>query len=114
MSYIVLQNRIDSFSKPKRKKGSSKTAGLKWPHPPHYLANPETLAEAGFYFDPSAEDKDNVRCFMCNKEIGEWAEDDNPHAIHFGKCGKTCSWAIARCGVEMDKDKKGRCVAVHG
>ncbi|ESK84812.1 chromosome segregation protein [Moniliophthora roreri MCA 2997] len=109
MSYIILQNRIDSFTKPKRKKGSSKSVGnLKWPHPPHWLANADTLAEAGFYFDPSPDDKDNVRCYMCGKEIGEWAEDDDPHQIHFEKCGKTCGWASARCGVEQDKDKKGR------
>ncbi|KAJ6561080.1 hypothetical protein DFH09DRAFT_1160400 [Mycena vulgaris] len=78
----VLQNRLDSFVKQKRGKT------LKWPHPKTWLATPETLAEAGFYFDPSTDDPDNATCFMCNKQVTEWAEDDDPFDIHWTKFGR--------------------------
>ncbi|KAL0575581.1 hypothetical protein V5O48_006397 [Marasmius crinis-equi] len=109
MNLHVLQARIDSFTKSKKSKGSSKgTSGLKWPHPSHFQATPETLAEAGFYFEPSPGDNDNVTCYMCNKQLSEWAEDDDPFEIHFEKCGKKCGWASVVCGIkgEQDKDDK--------
>ncbi|KAJ7089840.1 hypothetical protein B0H15DRAFT_939121 [Mycena belliarum] len=98
----VLQNRLDSFVKQKRGKS------LKWPHPNTWLATPETLAEAGFYFDPSTDDPDNATCFMCNKQVTEWAEDDDPFDIHWEKCAKVCAWANLRCGLRRDADSKGR------
>ncbi|KAJ7132310.1 hypothetical protein C8R44DRAFT_698736 [Mycena epipterygia] len=99
----VLKNRLDSF---KQKRGKS----LKWPHPKTWQATPETLAEAGFYFDPSAEDPDNATCFMCNKQVTEWAEDDDPFDIHWEKCAKVCAWANLRCGLRRDMDSQGRYV----
>ncbi|KAK2459964.1 hypothetical protein APHAL10511_007970 [Amanita phalloides] len=106
----ALQNRIDSFSKSKRVKRSSKSskATIKWPHPLSFKANPEALAEAGFYFDPSAEDKDNVICFECGKQLSEWEEDDDPFDLHWVKCGDKCSWAAVRCGLRGDMDRYGR------
>ncbi|KAJ7708824.1 hypothetical protein B0H17DRAFT_916914 [Mycena rosella] len=97
----VLQNRLDSFLKQKRGKA------LKWPHPKTWLATPETLAEAGFYFDPSTDDPDNATCFMCNKQVTEWAEDDDPFDIHWKKCAKVCAWANLRCGLRRDADSDG-------
>ncbi|KAJ6561078.1 hypothetical protein DFH09DRAFT_1279334 [Mycena vulgaris] len=100
----VLQNRLDSFVKQKRGKT------LKWPHPKTWLATPETLAEAGFYFDPSTDDPDNATCFMCNKQVTEWAEDDDPFDIHWTKCAKVCAWANLRCGLRRDTDSEGNYV----
>ncbi|THU88746.1 inhibitor of apoptosis repeat-containing protein [Dendrothele bispora CBS 962.96] len=105
----VLDNRINSFYKPKRKPGS-KSQAFKWPHPEYFTANPETLAEAGFYYDPSPEDVDNVTCYMCGKELSEWAEEDDPFDIHFKKCGKKCSWASVRCGLRSDMNHKEKFV----
>ncbi|KAJ3718636.1 hypothetical protein DFJ43DRAFT_1134271 [Lentinula guzmanii] len=90
----VFKARLESFTRPKRGKGGTKSqSNQKWPHPEYFLATPETLAEAGFYFDPSSEDKDNVTCYMCGKELSEWDERDDPFEIHYKKCGKKCAWA---------------------
>jgi hypothetical protein len=108
-----LQSRIDSFSKTKRVKNPSKPSSnitLKWPHPESFKATPDTLAEAGFYYDPSADDPDNVSCFMCEKELGGWEEDDDPFDIHYDKCAQKCGWANTRCGLRRDMDRHGRYV----
>ncbi|KAK6978130.1 hypothetical protein R3P38DRAFT_2580334 [Favolaschia claudopus] len=100
----VFQNRLNSFLKTKRGKS------LKWPHPKTWKATPNNLAEAGFYFDPSPEDPDNVTCFMCDKQITEWAEEDDPFDLHFQKCATTCAWANLRCGLRRDADSHGKFV----
>lgn len=109
----ALQSRIDSFQKTKRVKRypgrpSSSTASLKWPHPAHFSANPNTLAEAGFFFDPSWDDRDSVACFFCGKELSDWDEDDDPFQIHYSKCQNSCAWAVVRCGLTDDLDEDGR------
>ena len=96
----ILQARLDSY-KPKRSKKTPR-----WPHPATYKATPKTLAEAGFYFDPSPDDDDNVTCFTCSKELSSWDAEDDPFDIHWEKCRDACAWAAVRCG--MDRD--GRCV----
>jgi hypothetical protein len=105
-----IQTRRNTFITGARVKTGKKTTVFRWPHPAHYGANPDTLADAGFYFTPSPDDRDCVRCFACGKELSEWDSDDNPHAIHYQKCGSTCPWAIVRCGLEMERDKRGRYV----
>jgi hypothetical protein len=107
----ALQNRIDSFTKQRRVKNPSKPSSsfnLKWPHPSHFIATPETLAEAGFYYDPSFEDRDSVTCFFCNKQLSEWEERDDPFDIHWEKCSAVCCWANVRCGLRDDLDRHGR------
>lgn len=110
------QARLDSFSKSKRVKNPSlsTTSSIKWPHPSSssssFIATPHTLAEAGFYFDPTWDDRDNVVCFICGKELSDWAEDDDPFRIHWDKCKATCVWAIVRCGLADDVDSDGRWV----
>ncbi|KAG6879930.1 hypothetical protein C0992_009285 [Termitomyces sp. T32_za158] len=107
-----LQSRIDSFTKPKRVKNPNKQSSfvsVKWLHPPHprFIATPETLAEAGFYFNPSFEDRDNVACFVCDKQLSDWEADDDPFDIHWTKCGDKCCWAIVRCGLRSDINRHG-------
>jgi hypothetical protein len=107
----ALQNRIDSFAKQKRVKNPSKTSSYvnaKWPHPSNFLATPETLTEAGFFYNPSFEDRDNVTCFVCAKQLSEWEEGDDPFDIHWAKCGAKCCWASVRCGLRDDMDLHGR------
>lgn len=105
----LFKNRVESFARPKRAKGAANVkTNSKWPHPESFLATPDTLAEAGFYFDPSSEDKDSVSCYMCGKQLAEWAENDDPFEIHFKKCGKKCAWANVRCGLRTEMDPDGR------
>ncbi|OSX63298.1 hypothetical protein POSPLADRAFT_1045669 [Postia placenta MAD-698-R-SB12] len=110
-SMQTLQARLDSFKKSKRTKQSlsrsTSANSLKWPHPSSYRATPQTLADAGFYYDPSLEDRDNVICFMCEKELSDWDADDDPFEIHWDKCRSTCPWAAARCGLALDVDERG-------
>lgn len=107
------QNRLESFSKPVRLQNASKTGAwknIKWPHPDSFAANPTSLADAGFYYDPSFDERDSVTCFACDKEIADWDADDDPFDIHWTKCSKICSWAIVRCGLKQDLDGSGRYV----
>ncbi|KAI0685457.1 hypothetical protein BC835DRAFT_1383935 [Cytidiella melzeri] len=99
--------RLESFKKTKRVKTKGGTVVLKWPHPNTYLATPEQLAEAGFYFNPTPEARDSVRCFMCKKELDMWDEDDDPISLHFARCRDICAWAVARCGNMEDLDESG-------
>ena len=84
-----------------------KTGPLRWPHPDSFIATPKTLAEAGFYHDPSEDDPDNVICFMCSKELGGWDSDDDPYRVHVAKSAK-CAWAQTRCAIEYDFDSHGK------
>lgn len=108
----ALRSRLNSFAKSKRVKHTSKSShvSLKWPHPPSFKATPESLAEAGFFYDPSFGDHDNVSCYVCEKQLGGWEEMDDPFDIHFEKCNTTCYWATLRCGLKNDMDRQGRCV----
>lgn len=51
------------------------------------------MARAGFIFQPLPSNPDNVSCFLCNKALDGWEENDNPleeHLRHSPECG----WAI--------------------
>lgn len=105
----TLSARLKTFTKNKQSKTSSKSASLQWPHPDTFTANPQSLAEAGFYFNAEKDYPDNVECFMCGKQLDGWEPDDNPFEIHVRKCPK-CPWATARCSLEFDLDSDGMCV----
>ncbi|KAI0360603.1 hypothetical protein OH77DRAFT_1470713 [Trametes cingulata] len=98
-----LQARRDSFQpfKSKRTKASSSrqasASSSKWPHPPTWKATPNSLAEAGFYYNPGPNEADNVTCFMCKKNLCGWEPEDDPFEIHYEKCSDVCAWAVVRC-----------------
>ena len=102
--------RLESFTKPRRVKHSTtkRTLSLKWPHPSHFIATPDTLTEAGFFFNPSLDARDNVECYLCGKCLDGWDELDDPFAIHWEKCKDRCAWAVVRCGIPADIDRKGK------
>ena len=102
-----LNARLESFSKSKRVKKGSSTTVLKWPHPPSFEANPQTLAEAGFYYTPSLNNADAVACFVCDKYLSDWEETDDPFEVHALR-GNACCWAIARCALRSDMDEDGK------
>ena len=101
----VYANRLTSF-KPRRLKPphAKRFTTLKFPHP-HKI---ESLAEAGFYWNPTPEDKDQVECFLCGKTLAGWEEDDDPLELHWLKCREACGWASSRCGLVADLDGKGK------
>ena len=101
------QARFDSFSKGKRVKKGSSTTILKWPHPSTFIATPDSLAEAGFYFTPGLGTPDAVRCFTCKKELSDWEAEDDPFSEHMRR-GSSCCWAIVRCGLMQDMDDDGK------
>ncbi len=104
MAMAVYANRLQSFigegeQKPKErgKKGSGKPRQY-WPHIRPY---PEDLALAGFYFVPSVDEIDNVKCFTCGKELGGWDSQDDPMSEHLNHAGH-CPWALARSAADVD------------
>ena len=83
----------------------SLTLSVKWPHPKSYKANPSTLADAGFYWNPNSTARDNVTCFFCEENFSEWELHHDPHVIHYDRCGEACAWATAQCGIfAVDSD----------
>lgn len=102
--------RLTSFAKGIRVKnpGLTATTNIKWSHPSSFKATPETLAEAGFYFSPGCEDRDTVTCFICGKQLSDWADDDDPFELHWTKCKASCVWAQVRCGLMDDIDEEGK------
>jgi len=108
------ESRLESFTKAWRVKRSTakRAVSLKWPHPSHFIATPDTLTEAGFFFNPSWDARDNVECYFCGKCLDGWEEQDDPFALHWDKCRDTCPWAVLRCGLNEDVDRKGKCVSI--
>ncbi|KAI0053230.1 inhibitor of apoptosis repeat-containing protein [Auriscalpium vulgare] len=104
----VYTARLASFKDQRVKFASAKRyVKVSWPHPKTFAATPEMLAEAGFYFAPTFEDRDNAVCFLCEKELSGWEEKDDPFTVHWEKCGDKCAWAVVRCGLGEDIDRKG-------
>jgi hypothetical protein len=88
---------------------------LIWPHPQYFSANPATLAEAGFYYDPLWPRSDRVTCFMCGLSWSSFTSEEDPHQVHAKRCrwvdergiSSHCSWAVARCISNGDLDEHG-------
>ncbi|GJJ10503.1 hypothetical protein Clacol_004729 [Clathrus columnatus] len=74
-NFVSFTERLKSFSK----------RSPKWPHSNSFAANPNSLAAAGFYFNPSDDNKDAVSCFICQKGLADWDPSDDPAAIHSNK-----------------------------
>ncbi|OJD24718.1 hypothetical protein ACJ73_03913 [Blastomyces percursus] len=79
-----------SAPKGRRTSNTKATAHISWPHD---RPSPEELAHAGFYFRPTPLSPDNAACFLCERALDGWEEDDDPvteHLRHSSECG----WAI--------------------
>ncbi|KAF2885561.1 hypothetical protein ILUMI_20629 [Ignelater luminosus] len=60
-----------------------------WPFDDDKPCSAQKLAEAGFYFAGSAADPDAVQCFLCDKALDGWDEEDDPweeHLSHSENC----------------------------
>ncbi|EJT99305.1 BIR-domain-containing protein [Dacryopinax primogenitus] len=105
-NYQELEVRVASFNASNKgnlgasqaKRGAkSKT----WPHALTETFNPESLAKAGFYFNPSDEASDNCTCFLCGKGLGGWEKGDIPYKEHVTHDENGCAWANAVCQVKF-------------
>ncbi|KAJ2455495.1 hypothetical protein EV183_000827 [Coemansia sp. RSA 2336] len=72
----------------------------RWPYIKYstYLAQPDTLASAGFVFSPAKDAPDNVQCFHCGFELTGWEPTDDPFAEHYAH-EPSCSYAKLHCQV---------------
>ncbi|PHH60002.1 hypothetical protein CDD81_2206 [Ophiocordyceps australis] len=92
-AYMTYEARLASFQKTKKRGSAANTrtkAAAGWPH--KYIS-PESLASAGFYFDPSPNSPDKVSCFLCRNDLDGWESGDDAlleHLTHASSCG----WAI--------------------
>lgn len=83
MDYATYDARLASYAPP------TKRSKAGWPHK---SPSPHDLAKAGFYYKASSG-KDNVQCFMCERQLDGWEEDDDPLQEHL-KHGSDCAWAL--------------------
>lgn len=82
MEYATLEAREASFAPP------TKRSKAGWPHK---SPSPHDLAVAGFF--KTSMGKDNCQCFMCDRQLDGWEEDDDALAEHL-KHGADCAWAL--------------------
>ncbi|KAJ2725272.1 hypothetical protein GGI07_001405 [Coemansia sp. Benny D115] len=70
----------------------------RWPYikDTSYLAQPDTLASAGFSFSPAKDAPDNVQCFHCGFELTGWEPTDDPFSEHFAH-QPSCIYAKLHC-----------------
>ncbi|MCJ1473644.1 hypothetical protein MMC13_002295 [Lambiella insularis] len=98
---------IQPTTKKKRASGTKVAKSSKWPH---RSPTPAQLASAGFYYAPTATCPDSATCFMCEKGLDGWEEEDDPIREHLNY-SPDCSWAINMAieqeieeGVRTDED----------
>ncbi|KAJ1821028.1 hypothetical protein LPJ75_000808, partial [Coemansia sp. RSA 2598] len=70
----------------------------RWPYIKYsaYLAQPDTLASAGFSFCPAKDAPDNVQCFHCGFELTGWEQSDDPFSEHYAH-QPNCAYAKLHC-----------------
>ncbi|KAH8911576.1 hypothetical protein BR93DRAFT_908647 [Coniochaeta sp. PMI_546] len=95
--YFVYENRLASFQGPqpvaKRRASNASSRAPKALNWPHKKLSPSSFAQAGFVFQPTPANPDNVVCFLCGKHLDGWEEDDDPLVEHL-KHVPDCGWAI--------------------
>lgn len=105
----VYDNRLRSFdaavthtdeSKPRRRGTTSASAVAstsKWPHGTTFSVTPETLAHAGFTYEPTPTANDNVTCVYCRRGLEGWEDGDDALDEHLKRAdpdtGDRCAWA---------------------
>ncbi|KIN08425.1 hypothetical protein OIDMADRAFT_187821 [Oidiodendron maius Zn] len=109
--YFTYESRLTSFqtaqqlSKRTSNANSNIPKTLKWPH---QSPSAQELAKAGFFYNPTHANPDNVVCFLCHKSLDGWEEDDDPVAEHL-KHSADCGWAIVAAVERQDGNFSGEC-----
>ncbi|KAJ2456691.1 hypothetical protein GGF42_003121 [Coemansia sp. RSA 2424] len=94
---------VDTFQQ--RRDTFLRRGRLRWPYTKYtsYLAQPSTLASAGFSFCPAKDAPDNVQCFHCGFELTGWEPDDDPFAEHYAH-QPTCTYAKLHCQARVARE----------
>ncbi|KAJ2783907.1 hypothetical protein GGI15_002426 [Coemansia interrupta] len=105
LSAHSLKQRKDTFlrrgrahSLKQRKDTFLRRGRYRWPYIKYsaYLAQPETLASAGFSFNQAKDAPDNVKCFHCGFELTGWEQSDDPFSEHYAH-EPNCIYAKLHC-----------------
>ncbi|KAG8629014.1 hypothetical protein KVT40_002879 [Elsinoe batatas] len=102
----MYENRLATFSEqdhPAKKIQISQGKGVakSWPHE---TPTAKDLAFAGFYFAPTSNSEDNVKCFHCEVKLDGWEIDDSPLKEHIAHSAE-CAWAITT-SVALDNEDR--------
>lgn len=84
MEYSAFAARLATFAPP------SKRSKAGWPHA---TPTPDSLAKAGFYYQPQGVGSDNTVCYLCQRALDGWEKDDDPVEEHL-KHSSSCGWAL--------------------
>lgn len=98
MEFATLEARLKTFEPP------TKRSKAGWPHK---SPSAEAVALAGFYYQPQKTGDDNVVCYLCDRYLDGWEEDDDPieeHLQHSPECGYAIMARIAQ-GEQQDTSK---------
>ncbi|MCJ1380934.1 hypothetical protein MMC17_004043 [Xylographa soralifera] len=102
----IYATRLASFdiaqptTKRKRASGAKGAKALRWLHK---SPSPADLARAGFFYAPTISCPDNVTCFVCEKGLDGWEEEDDPVKEHLNYSPE-CGWAI-NMAIEQEVDE---------
>ncbi|PNS15317.1 hypothetical protein CAC42_5488 [Sphaceloma murrayae] len=105
MDMRMFENRLATFldqEHPAKKVQTSQGKGVakSWPHETPTAGD---LAFAGFFFSPTSNSQDNVKCFHCEVKLDGWEIDDSPLKEHLAH-SPTCAWAISTSVSLSDQD----------
>jgi hypothetical protein len=111
----LFKARMDSFSMTKRVEfcGDERSDVATWPHPESFYANPSSLAQAGFFYDPTWHWRDKVTCFTCGFYLVRVQPRDDPYEMHWSASenGRRCACAQVACGIHWDLNHRGQWVS---
>ena len=64
-----------------------------WPHINFKWANPDKMAQAGFFHEPANTGEDRVVCFSCKCCLVHWEPSDEAWSEH-GRHSSTCPYIL--------------------
>jgi hypothetical protein len=88
---IVRENSFHD-ARPAGSRSRAKKNAVSWPHSKPTV---ESMAAAGFYFDPALDVNDKTSCFMCFVSLDGWESGDDPLEEHAAVLPE-CSWVRVR------------------
>ncbi|KAH7319899.1 hypothetical protein B0I35DRAFT_430094 [Stachybotrys elegans] len=104
--YFTYEGRLASFQKTKKRASGAGGRGAKPLNWPHKSITPDSMARAGFFFNPAPTNPDNAMCFLCQKGLDGWEAGDDPLLEHI-KHSPTCGWAIV-AAIEAEVEDFGK------